>query len=73
MNHNINNGFDFQRTWKLKGAGVCNNPDSNCEISAKRFYCPECKTEYGLNYQYHAAFILIPIVLGFIYCFARTL
>lgn len=57
--------------WKLPTDRICNNPDSNCEVSARRFYCPECKTEYGLNFQYHISFIVAPIIIAFIYCFAR--
>jgi len=52
---------------------TCYVPIEECEVSAKSFYCPKCKTKFGLNYQYHIAFILVPVALGFLYCLARTM
>lgn len=51
----------------------CWLPYAECEVSAKRFYCPSCRLTVGLNFQYHIAFILTPIIIAFVYLLTRTI
>lgn len=51
----------------------CCAPFSECEVSARRFYCPNCKFKAGLNFEYHIAFILTPVIVAFVYCLIRTM
>ncbi len=52
----------------------CWAPEEFFASSAKEVRCTQCnKKIYGLNYQYHIVFILAPVIVGFLYCLARTM
>lgn len=51
----------------------CYLPYDECHVSTKSFYCPYCKLSYGLNFQYHLAFILAPVIVTFVYLLTRNM